>query len=393
MKSIVFESEEDKFIVSRWLYSISEEPPLTDFEYNFFLRKFLEEGKLEEYTSRTCSHDHCPLDLLLKYGLERFRYDVLIGDKSESIPSIIDESLVKQRYENAEGPFVIGFKEDGINLQKTYYNGALVKYETRGRFTDPIDLTFLIEIDKVQRIPIMGEVKILGEGQLSNDNFEKLKKISPEKELKSQRASVKSALSRKETAYLVDFHAFNIVLPDRVLKATDIYHKLETWGFTTPYYIVVEKGNQVIEAVKTLSENLSVYGFKTDGAVVRSNVGGDLIAVRIFAWAEEIYYSYVTGLEETPSDMYYGCKLLIFPCDTGQSTQKRINITNIKLVQQHSLFKGSPIAFTLRSDAIADIDAKTTRELQNAWQFNPQGYMDYIKDKEEIKRRKLQIGG
>lgn len=387
MKREDFESIEDVYIISRWLYSISEETPITDAEYNAINRQFIAEKRLEEYTNRTWSNDPCPIELLKKYGLERFKYDIVLGDKSESMPSITEESVARDRYKNAEGPFVVSYKEDGINLQRTYFNGKLVNFETRGRHADPINLSHLMDKLKVQDIPMMGEVKITGEGQLSNESFQKLKEITG-KPLVSQRSSVKSALSSKETAHLIDMHDFDIKVPGKQFRATEIYYLLNEWGFTTPQYIVVERGSEVVDAVKRLAENYEAYGYRADGSVVRSDVGGDLMAVRIFAWEEEVFLSYVTGVEESPSDLYIGCKLLINPCFTGQSTQRRLNITNLKTIQMYKLFRDSPIAFTLRSQAIADIDLNTTMELQKAWSGKEQEYKDYIKDKEYIKSMK-----
>jgi len=255
---------------------------------------------------------------------------------------------------------------------------------------DALDLNHLET--GISEIPEQGEVRIIGEGQLSHSNFELLKSLNRDKNLISQRASVRTALSDPETAKLVDFVAFNIQIPGKTLSATMIYYLLEKWGFKTPKYLVVKTGDEVLEAVKKLATIYESYEYKADGVVVRADTGGDLKAVRIYNWEEPILHSYVTGLEEPFNSMYLGCVLQIFPVFTGNSYQRQITITNVGRMEDYELYTGAPIAFTIVSGAIADVDLGITMELHKVWEGKFDAYREMVEFEEEKKSLRLRGG-
>ena len=356
------------------------EPLMADFEYNAMLRNFREQGILREYTERSWSDDPCPVELLNKYNLP-YVYKVVNTDKTESMESLLTPAAIEVYYAGKEGPFHLSYKEDGINIQKTYYNGELVSIQSRGRATDAIDFSVLIPYDSVKKIPLLGEVKVIGEMQISNKSFEELKKIRPD--IKSQRGSIRSAISDTATYHLLTFRAFDLSISGKYVPPFEAYTKLTEFGFDTPSYIEVQTAQEILQAVKYLSEGREAYPFQTDGVVIRPASGLDKKAARVYNWSEQIQSSYITGYEETPSEVYFGTKVLIKPVIVKGSTISRVNVTNLKTVVQYNLREGQPVAFTMRSDAIPVIDLEETRQLQEIWKGNLQVYRSKIDNEKD----------
>lgn len=382
-------TDSEKYIITRWLYSIGEEPLMSDTEYGNLHRYLVSKGDIPEYTERAWSSDPCPFDLLSKFGLSEYAYEVKLLDKTESMPSITSEREAKNIFLKRTGLNVVSFKLDGWNLQLTYFNGVLVQVNTRGRSSDALVVEYLKKYLPTT-ITRMGEVKVVGELCLSHDNFARLSKMFPNKEMKSQRSSVRTALANEQANGLLTFLAFDIILPSgqKEISAVYTYYLLKQWGFTTPQYMVARNGEEILAHIRTLSEMKSQYEYISDATVVRSDYGRDVRAARIYGWEEDIYYSYVTGIEEEHSSVSFGCKLLIYSIRTQHSTQQKVNITNIARIQEYDLYVGSPIAFGIRSDAIADPDISSTRYLQEMWKGNYEGYRNWVIINEAAKLEK-----
>lgn len=379
----------EKYILTRWLYSIGEETLISDSEYSNLHLYLKDKGLVPEYTNRAWSSDPCPIELLRQNNLSEFIYDIKLLDKTESIESITSELDATRFYRERIGLYTVSFKIDGWNLQLTYYNGELIKVTTRGRESDAL----VVEVLKKylpRKIPKMGEVRIVGELGLSHASFAELKRMFPNKQMKSQRASVRTALANEEAAHLLTFLAFDIISNEgEELGSVFTYYQLNKWGFKTPDYLVARSGAEVMNCIKVLSDREQTYGFISDGTVVRSDKGRELRAVRIYSWEESVYYSYVVGVEEEHSSSSFGCKLLVYPIRTIHGTQERVNITNLKRIQENRLYPGSPIAFVLRSDAIADPDLSTTRYLQEMWNGRYEDFKERIIIQEAVKTEKM----
>lgn len=92
-------SDLEKFIVSRWMYSIGE-PIISDSEYTLLLAAIRSKYPDNEYVHRSWSSDPCPVDLLKKYGYDWAVKDIILSDKTESIPSINDIATLHSLYCN-----------------------------------------------------------------------------------------------------------------------------------------------------------------------------------------------------------------------------------------------------------------------------------------------------
>lgn len=369
--------ERDLFIVSRWCYSIGK-PVIEDAEYNL-LRQYMEEYYPDdEYTTRTWSDDPCPIDLLKKVGLENTIRNVMLADKTESIPSLNTYIDVERAYKNFAESGTASMKHDGWNMQANYYNKKLLKVTSRGRTKDAIDTSVLMNIIP-NEIPIDGVVKVVFEATVSNKNFPFCVSMFGNV---SQRSAVSSLLARPEYSYRISAHAFDIHgyhIPDGQTK----FEVLTDWGFEVPKWRRVYSYEDIKSAIKEFGEMKSLYDSPTDGVVIDATAR---YALRIGEWEEPIYKSYVTGYDDQYNLHRISPSLEIYPILRSGAQQRRINITNWERILKYNLEPGSPVAFKLASSAIANFDESMTLLLQKQWAGKYDEYGEKIRQDEEVKR-------
>lgn len=370
---------EHEYIIARWMYSIGKEI-MSDESYNRIHKLMEKEGRLRNYTQRSWSSDPCPVELLTKYGLEEHIYKITLTDKTESIPTIDTDTALREYYRSYSYPVLVSLKIDGFNTRAVYYNTRPLSKTTRGRSSDALDLkSYLKHLPPV--IDEQGEVLIVGEMALSNEAFLQLQNLQSSKSLVSQRSSVRSALADEKAMHLLTWLPFHVSFKDgREMNIFEQYKKLESWGFTTPYHKVAHSYDELMRIIKELDDVKATYPFKTDGIVVSSQDGQDLKAIRVGAWENPILASIITGYDETQGPSRFGVKLVIEPKFTGHSTQTLVNITNYDRVIQEELFPGTPVAFTLISHSVADIDLPTTKMLQRLAKERPREILGQIRD-------------
>ncbi len=81
---------EDKYILSRWAYSVGEPlPDMSDADYNNLHRYMRDQKLLPDYTERAWSSDPCPYELLKKYNMENLAHNVILSDKTESMDAFL----------------------------------------------------------------------------------------------------------------------------------------------------------------------------------------------------------------------------------------------------------------------------------------------------------------
>ena len=80
-------SDLDKYILARWCYSIGK-PIISDAEYNQLHRTISTLYPDNPYVNRSWSSDPCPKDLLIANGMSQYIFDVVLTDKTVSIPSL-----------------------------------------------------------------------------------------------------------------------------------------------------------------------------------------------------------------------------------------------------------------------------------------------------------------
>lgn len=364
----------EKFIIARWMYSIGE-PIMEDAEYTLLLDTIKTECPDSPYLQRSWSSDPCPIDILTAYGYEDAIRNITLSDKTESIPSIGDWGTLKDLYEDLCEEATLSYKHDGWNVQASYFNGELVRFQTRGRSTDSISVSVLTNRIP-QTIPEMGRVTVCMEATVSNDNYKLLRE---EIGSRSQRGAVSSCLARCEHTDKIDLHAFSIIGDRQILNP---FHMLEEWGFRTVKWITVHNYKELLDGMNKLSDELKYYDSPTDGLVLRC---GMTRAIRLLEWKEPIYMSYVTGYDETHGAHRIGVKAVIRPVALRNSTQRLVSCTNFQRIIDNNLRVGYPIAFRLASMAIADLDEESTRLLQERWEGRLEEYREWVDKNEEAK--------
>lgn len=374
-------SDFDRFVLSRWTYSIGE-PFMSDAEYNLLLLAMKAAYPNSEYVHRTWSDDPCPVELLNRIGRTDWIASVVLGDKTESIPSLNTDYDVKSELQDFYGKGTLSMKHDGWHIQANYYNHRLVNLKTRGRIHDAVNAGALIEKVPAE-IPPDGKVRISMESTVSKANFPFCARMFNNV---SERSAVSSVLSRPEYIHLLDVHAFDIFGYD--LNGQCKFDVLNDWGFQTPIWRHVENYTEILQALAELSDMKDAYPSPTDGAVFD---GHKRRAIRLLAWEEPIYYSFVTGYLEQYKMYRISPSVKIYPVLRKGSTQRKVSVTNWQRILDYDLEPNSPIAFRIASDSVADFDEIATRLCRTEWEWRWEEFAAKVKEDEEIKRCNWQL--
>lgn len=363
----------EKFIIARWAYAIGE-PIMNDVEYNSLEKKLKAEMPDDEYVNRSWSNDPCPLELLEKYNLLRLRRNIKMGYNAESIAASTTEEEVRAEFLSLAEKSRLSFKIDGWNFSKNFYNGKYISSNTRGRMGSEKDTDILRGIGP-DEVPYMGRVTVTGELSIPNDAW---KTFQLRYSNTAQRSSVSTAIANNEKESL-EFLAFNIDVEGGLPEGTDKYELLRKLGFKTPYFVWVNNYKQLLKGIEHLSNRSSVYNYLTDGVVLENSEVQR--AIRLGAWSETIFRSYVTGYTERPGA--YGTSMVvnIREINVRGNSRENVNIYNVANIVENNLQIGSPICFTVRSSANAVIAVESTRRLQSEWSGRYDKYKEMI-DKE-----------
>lgn len=378
-------SNKEKFILSRWAYSIGE-PIISDAEYSQLLAYMQNMYPDDEYVNRSWSSDPCPVALCQKVGREDLIHKVTLSDKTESIPSLNTELEVQTELISVSKPGTLSMKHDGWNIQCNYYNGNRVNVMTRGRSSDAVDVSKLLS-RMPEHIPATGKVKIVMELTVSKKDFKFCASMFHNV---SERSAVSTLLSKPEYHHLLSFHAFDIHGVD--LQGRCKFEVLEEWGFPVPMYFEVTTYDDILIALEQLSEANDSYGFPTDGAVYD---GDKRRAIRLLAWEEPIYRSFVTGYLEQYGPYRISPSILIEPILRKGTTQRKLSMTNWQRILDYNLQLGAPVAFRIASSATADFDEESTLLLHEQWKGRWDEYAEMIKENEEANKclRSLYLHG
>lgn len=364
-----------KYIIARWAYSVGQ-PIMTDAEYTVLDRAMKATHANNPYCQRSWSSDPCPTAILREYGYEDLIKAVVLSDKTESIPSLNTDYEVQREYGAMHTPHSVSFKHDGWNIQASYYNGALINIQTRGRSTDAVNANVLSS-KFPKTIPEMGKVLVVTECTVPDAEFDWFKKNF---HVTSQRGAVSTALANPvQCLDHIAIHAHGVRCQSPVI---DKFALLKSWGFQTPMHAVVSTYADLLEQIKVFSDYKERYGYPTDGLVVE---GASTKALRIAGWEEPIYRSFVQGFNETYGPHSIAIQALIYPIQLQNSVQRQIPVTNVRRVIELNLRPGYPIAFRIASSAIAVVDEESTRLLQKEWAGREDAYRQYIKMNEAYK--------
>lgn len=363
------ESMMDRYIVARWCYLMAQ-PLLSDQEYDRLEREFKSTYPDDPHSKRPWAFDECPVELLKKYGLSELICNPVMGYQAESIYSINNWEEFNETFRFLSKRSRLSFKIDGWNTRVSYFNGNLVKVESRGRSGNNLDINNIASLFP-QKISIMGRVAVTGEMSIPNNVWEQFKSMTGNQD---QRASVRTALAQSAVSFL-SFLAFNIFIENGD-NVEDPYELLKSLGFTTPRFIWVDSFESLKKGIKFMSYLNKGYGYLTDGLVIENDTVQN--AIRLDAWEEHAMWSYVTGYEENQGMYGTFLKVLCKPVTVDGKTFSKISINNIASIIENNLQVGYPIAFSLRSSANVVIDTAETSSLQLQWKNNLSDYQKMI---------------
>lgn len=376
-------NERERFIVSRWAYSMGESL-IDDSEYNRLVTFMKSEYPDDPYTKRTWSDDPCPVELLRKIGREDLICNVTLTDATESIPSINTWVDLKNKLELWQGTATLSMKHDGWNTQFNYYNGELFNVHTRGRTGGKMNVNRLSALVPMT-IPAKGRVKIVQEltckMYLWPEIRQKYGNANP-------RNAVHTLLANPDTDQYLQLHAVDVHGAE--ITGKNKFEMLKEWGFDIPLYHTIHDYNDLLYAMREMSDNRVSYEAPTDGVVFCSDTTS---AIRLMAWEEQVYESYVIGYNEKYSMHRINPSVRIYPVLCAGRKQRQVNITNWKRIISNNLQVGLPIAFRNASEAIADVDEEVTRMLQKQWKGKEAEWQQHIKDAEDVKRHQLDTLG
>lgn len=378
-------NDRDKFIVARWAYSLGS-PVMSDAEYTILLHTMEALYPDDEYVNRSWSSDPCPTELLKSIGRNDLIYKVVLMDKTESIPSLNSELELQQTLGSISGRGTLSMKHDGWNVQVNYYNGRVVNISTRGRSSDAMDVSGLCEYVP-EEIPCNNVCKVVGELTVSKANFQFCARMFNNV---SERAAVSTILSRPEYYHLLTFTAFDV--HGYELNGKCKFELLQDWGFNTPMYEEVSDFEDLVCKMNILSNAKDAYQHPTDGLVYD---GVMRRAIRLLAWEEPIYTSFVSGYLEKFGPYRISPSVLIHPVLRGGTTQRQVSMTNWQRILDYNLQKGAPIAFRVASSATADFDEESTRLLHKQWEGNWEEFQRNVIANEEMNRcqRQMYVNG
>lgn len=364
----------ERFIVSRWCYLMGS-PILSDMEYDALEREMKLEHPDSDYVKHTWAFDECPTDLLTKYGMTELICNPIMGYQAESIYSVNNEPEFIAAFSSLCKRSRLSFKIDGWNTRVSYFQGNLVRVETRGRSGNNLKINDVAKIVP-KKIPYKGRVAITGEMSIPNPKWDAFKSLTGNQD---QRASVRTALAQGLVGYL-SFLAFNIFIEDGTPIA-DPYEELNKLGFTTPRFIWVNNFEELKRGLAFMSYINNGYSYLTDGLVIEND--SIQLAIRLGAWEEHSMWSYVTGYEENQGMYGTFLKVLCYPITVDGKTFSKISINNIASIEENNLQIGNPIAFGLRSAANVVINTTETYQLQERWKSNLAEYKKLIDSKSQ----------
>ena len=348
----------EKYTIARWAYSVGK-PIMSDPEYNILDKMMHTNFPTLAICQRSWSSDPCPMKLLKKYNMKDLIAAVVLTDKTESIPSLNSLIEVRLEYQTMNSPHNVSFKLDGWNVQASYYDGELIQISTRGRAADAMDAGVIAPLIP-STIPEKGKVLVIMELLIPNADYPFfIQKFGA----KSQRGAVSTALAHPSSCL-----EHVAVLAHGIRAEFNIFDKfatLQKWGFKVPMNMPVNNYQELNGQIDAFSVYKEEYPYPTDGLVVDG--GNKVRAIRVKAWQEPIYQSYVMGYDENYGPHSISTQLKIFPVKLPNSTQTTIPATNLKRIIEHNLKIGFPVAFRVASSAIADLDEESTKLLQQQW--------------------------
>lgn len=367
---MIIEDLQERYILGRWTYLMGE-PILSDIEYDKTEKQFKLLYPDDIHSQVPWSFDACPVELLKKYKLDDLICEPTMGYMAESIYSINNEQEFIQVFRTLDERSRLSFKIDGWNTRVSYFNGHIVEVGSRGRSGNNLNMNNIHSLFP-KKVPYKGRVAVTGELSIPNAKWREFKELTGNED---QRASVRTALARGAVDYLA-FCAFNIFIEEGA-EIKDSYSLLQQLGFTTPRFVWVSNFDELKEHIRYMSFINNGYHYLTDGLVIENS--HMQLAIRLGAWKEHSFQSFITGYEEDQGMYGTFLKVNCYPIKIGGKTFSNISINNIANIIENNLRPGYPIAFNKRSEANVVLDSTETAQLQKEWADRLESYQARIR--------------
>ena len=252
-------------------YYNQSRPTVSDMEYD---NLFDELVALEKETGFSCSNSPTQtVGYVVNTSLPKVQHTIplLSLDKTK------DFDQAKNFTGNKEALLML--KLDGLTICLKYENGELIEASTRGNgeegslITDNVKTFCNVPV----HIPFKGKLTITGEGLIHKDDFEQINKELPEEEqYKTPRnlaggsvQQLDSGICAKRKVY---FYAFNVIEGlDGYVLLSERLKLIESFGFDTCYYKILDKGENFAGLVNEMIQVANDRMIPIDGLVVMYN--------------------------------------------------------------------------------------------------------------------------
>lgn len=304
-------------------------------------------------------------------------------DKIEHLVPVLSlrdtKSVDEMLYFLGEQEGLLSWKIDGLSLILHYSGGKLIMALTRGDGT--MGKNVLQNVMKMRdvpkEIPQKGYLVVRGEGCLSTNDFEQIKRTKEGEHFSNPRNLAAGIINTTRTS--------NVLLRHMTFIAHSIMHTqgkllrtrseqlayLKNIGFRVVPNVKV-LNFQLKGAIETFTENVNKWGFPVDGLVLALDdveYGESLGCTAkfpkhsiAFKWPDETKLTKVTGMKWSVSGTGLITPVVIFEPITLEGTVvKQANLHNLRFFESLSIGVGDTIKVYKANKIIPEVEENMTR--------------------------------
>ena len=383
----------DIVMLARYTYVTTDDPLLTDQEYDYYL-SLLDDGdpllnqnyEDDILTDSLKNHlralDIPILDVKVPEKIENMQLRNYWGENKsiktlKSFQEILDLFL-KQCHDIGVNKIIASYKMDGWNISAYYIPGTkkCVYAHTRGKNGGKIwDVTTMMN-ELLPEVDVTTPTKVVMELCLRINALEELRKIYTDKKFVNARNSISSFVSGnidiKYVKPYLQYFAFSIeglgVGPEENMES--MFKKLESLGFETPMYGVINDISQFFERFKEMEkyyEETYSKEFLADGIVVAvaerdnrdyiksngSNFSSGMVALKAGYWGAHIFDVEIEEIYYDENKSSFTPKARVRPVKSKISnTLRNVNLNNLNRVREDWICPGDIIRISYHSEQI-----------------------------------------
>jgi DNA ligase (NAD+) len=352
-------------------YTGTDESPLTDIQYDRYLEELKDLEAAAGYklaSSPTVKVGYEEVDDKIRH------YSPILSLKSTKN---IDELL----YFLGEEDGMLSWKLDGISIVLYYQGGHLERAVSRGDGLYGKDITknVLMMRSVPQYIGIKNTVIIRGEGCISIDDFETLKRTEEGESYRNPRNLAAGLINGTKTTnallHHMTFVAHSIIFIEgsgrNLTTRMDQMDYILNLGFEVVPHIKVANYN-LKEQIETMTDMVNNFQFPVDGLVLVINDisrGSALGATSrfprdsmAFKWPDASKLTTVTGVKWSVSQTGLITPVVLFkPVELEGTTVKQANLHNLKGFESLAIGIGDTIEIFKANKIIPEVEENLTR--------------------------------